>query len=333
MAQIFTPEIVQGLIALLAVVVIGGGVWVAFSRLPHRAAGLAPQAVGPSEKLLSSIVANIADGIIVLDRNSVVQAFNPGAEKIFGYQSSEIVGRDVAMILPDRLRELHDSGIRRSSLDQARVMDSDAELQGLRKDGSTFPLELTVFPIETGDDSLYAGACRDVTMQRRAEAELRDAMTKATAANQAKSDFVAAMSHEIRTPMNGVIGMTGLLLDTGLSAEQRQFVESIRNSGQALLTIINDILDFSKLEADKLDMEAVDFNPADAVESVAELLGPQASGKNIDFITFVTPDVPTIVSGDSGRFRQILFNLAGNAIKFTEQGAVSITGELVERSG
>jgi PAS domain S-box-containing protein len=341
MVEIFTPEVLQGLAALFALVVLGGGVWAALGRPPLRATGLIPSAAGgvapqvakPSEKLLSSIVANITDGIIVLDRHSVVQAFNPGAEKIFGYRSSEIVGRDISMILPERLREFHDRGMRRTSLDQARVMDVETELQGLRKDGSTFPLELTVFPIETNDDHLFAGACRDVSMQRRAEAELRDAMIEATAANQAKSAFVAAMSHEIRTPMNGVIGMTGLLLDTGLSTEQRQYVESIRNSGQALLTIINDILDFSKLEAGKLEMEAVDFNPADAVESVAEILGPQASGKNIDFITFVTPGVPAVVSGDSGRFRQVLLNLAGNAIKFTEHGAVSITGELIEKSG
>ena len=340
MVEIFTPQVIQGLAALFVLVVLSGGVWVALGLLPHRATGLAPSAAGgmaphaarSSEKILSSIVDNTTNGIIVLDRNSVVQAFNPAAEQIFGYGPSEIVGRNISMILPAQYREIHDRGVSGSSLGQARVMSDDTELQGLRKDGSTFPLELTVFPIETGGERLYAGACRDLTRQRQAEAELRDAMVKATAANQAKSDFVAAMSHEIRTPMNGVIGMTGLLLDTGLTAEQRQYAESIRNSGQALLTIINDILDFSKLEAGKMELEAVDFNPADAVESVAEILGPQASGKNIDFITFVTPDVPAVVSGDSGRFRQILLNLAGNAIKFTEQGAVSITGELIEKS-
>ena len=308
MVEIFTPQVIQGLAALFVLVVLSGGVWVALGLLPHRATGLAPSAAGgmaphaarSSEKILSSIVDNTTNGIIVLDRNSVVQAFNPAAEQIFGYGPSEIVGRNISMILPAQYREIHDRGVSGSSLGQARVMSDDTELQGLRKDGSTFPLELTVFPIETGGERLYAGACRDLTRQRQAEAELRDAMVKATAANQAKSDFVAAMSHEIRTPMNGVIGMTGLLLDTDLSAEQRQYVESIRHSGQALLTIINDILDFSKLEAGKLTLEAVDFNPADAVESVAELLAPQASGKNIDFITFVAPDVPAVASGDSG---------------------------------
>lgn len=345
MAEIFTPEVVQGLAALFALGILCGGVWIALGLLPRRPGGLAPEGVGAgfdgitpyaaqsNAKILSSIVGNTANGIIVLDRNSVVQSFNPAAEKIFGYDPSEIVGRNVSMILPAQYRNTHDRSVANSSLRKARVMGKDSELQGLRKDGSTFPLELTVFPIETDGERLYASACRDITRQRDTEAELRETMAKATAANQAKSEFVAAMSHEIRTPMNGVIGMTGLLLDTSLDIEQRQYVESIRNSGQALLTIINDILDFSKLEAGKLDMETVEFNPGDAVESVAELLGPQASGRNIDFITFVTPDVPTFVSGDSGRFRQILFNLAGNAIKFTEQGAVSITGELIEYTG
>ena len=341
MVEIFTPEVVRGLIALLAGIVLGGGALAALGRLSPRRSGLAPaaataqapQTAGRSESLLSGIVDNITEGIIVLDPDSMVQSFNPAAERIFGYQPSEIVGRNIEIILPDMHREADDRGARGPTPGQARVVNEDVEVQGLRKDGTTFPLEFVVFPIETGGERLYAGACRDITEQRRAEAELREAMIQATAANQAKSEFVAAMSHEIRTPMNGVIGMTGLLLDTDLSAEQRQYVESIRHSGQALLTIINDILDFSKLEAGKLTLEAVDFNPADAVESVAELLAPQASGKNIDFITFVAPDVPAVASGDSGRFRQILLNLAGNAIKFTEKGAVAITGKLIERSG
>ena len=230
MVEIFTPEIVQGLAALLALVALSGGVWVALRLLPHRATGLAPAAAGSvaphavqsNEKILSGIVDNTTNGIIVLDRNSVVQAFNPAAEKIFGYRPSEIVGRNISMILPAQYREIHDRSVSSSSLGQARVMSDDTELQGLRKDGSTFPLELVVFPIDAGGERLYAGAYRDISRQRQAEAELRDlglARDQAEAANRAKSDFVAAMSHEIRTPMNGVIGMTGLLLDTGLGAE------------------------------------------------------------------------------------------------------------------
>jgi PAS domain S-box-containing protein len=183
------------------------------------------------------------------------------------------------------------------------------------------------------DLELHVGEL-DATRKRleQKSAALAEATRIAEAANRAKSDFLATMSHEIRTPMNGVLGMARILLDTPLSDEHRQCVDIIRQSGEALLGVINDILDFSKMEAGRLALEPIEFCPADLVDSIVLLLGPSARSKGLDLSVAVAGDVPRSVVGDAGRLRQILMNLVGNGIKFTDAGAVAIEVSVAART-
>jgi PAS domain S-box-containing protein len=274
-----------------------------------------------SEERYRNLINVSPDGVLVHTAGEIVFA-NAALATMLGAESPEIlIGRTIDSFVT---RDGRVDAIERRGRPAEREKRSLHETAFSTLDGSTLPVERMSVDIEWQGRASVLVVVRDMTERKIAERELRRSRQQAERANLAKSEFLANMSHEIRTPMNGVIGMAGLLQCTDLSEQQRDYVETIRASGDSLLTIINDILDFSKLEAGKLELEISDFEPAKVVRSVADLLGPQARAKGLDLTVAVAPDLPPRLEGDAGRLRQILLNLVGNAVKFTEHGSVAV---------
>ena len=261
--------------------------------------------------------------IVLLSTDGLIHACNAAFERLFGYELREIAGKNIDDLIVPPAERVDAEQYSRNTLGGALV---HALSQRLRRDGTMVDVEILSAPVTVNADTVGALALyHDIS-------ELVLARQKAESAAQAKADFLANMSHELRTPLNGVIGMTSLLLDTPLNEEQHTFVETLRSSGDSLLSVINDILDFSKIEAGKLSLEQRPFSLDECIESALDLLAARAADKGLELAYLVPSNVPNRVVGDITRLRQVLLNLLGNAVKFTDAGEVVVTvsGERLE---
>ncbi|MEZ6057934.1 MAG: response regulator [Planctomycetaceae bacterium] len=263
--------------------------------------------------------------LFMVRRDGQILMANSRSLELFGYDNEELVGQMIEVLVPSRFREGHpaqrESFFRNPVL---RDMGTELELLAVRKDGSEFPVKVGLSPVQTAEGASVICGVVDITDQKSALAAMQQAKEAAESASLAKSSFLANMSHEIRTPMNGIIGMTQLLAHTDLRAHQRDYLATIDESAHILLRLLNDILDFSKIEAGKLELEIADFRFAECVARAAQMLVLRAAEKGLEIACRVAPDIPDHLRGDSGRVQQVLVNLLGNAVKFTEAGEIFV---------
>jgi len=286
------------------------------------------QTVTESKTRYKSVIDNIIDGIVIINSRGIILSCNIKALEIFGYQEKELINHRVNMLMPDSDSNAHDSYMKNyKTTGEARIIGTGRELVGMRKDGSTFPIDLGINEIKVKEESQFVGIIRDITERKKIEQTLITSREKAEAASKAKSEFLAMMSHELRTPLNGVIGMAQLMRDGRLDSEQLEHLDIINDSSHALLAIIDDILDLTKMESGYLKIKPEIFNLEELIEAIQTLLSPQAKDKGLSLSAGLTSDCPRLVIGDAGRIRQVLLNLLGNAIKFTKEGSVILNLE------
>jgi PAS domain S-box-containing protein len=294
----------------------------------------AEEALSEERKILRALIDNVPDFMYVKDLEcrflvanlSVARQMGAKApEELLGKNDFDFYPREIATTFYEDEQRVIRSG-------QAEVNREEA---GLDSQGNASQIMTTQVPLrdKNGRVTGLVGIGRDITHLKKVQEEMQNAREAAEAASRAKSEFLANMSHEIRTPLNGVMGMTDLALETDLTQEQREYLETVKMSGDSLLTVINDILDFSKIEAGKIDLEALDFDLRDSLESTLKTLAVRADEKGLELLCEVAPEVPEVVRGDSSRLRQIVVNLVGNAIKFTDSGEIAVKVQVETREG
>jgi two-component system sensor histidine kinase/response regulator len=317
---------------LIATLVILGLVFI--TSIVDRRFSLQAKELESSEERYRLIVETAFDAFLGIDSNNLVTEWNAQAEATFGWSHADAIGKSASTFL--FLDSQISNGRSLDELLNAGVNDSmhrRLEATGVHRSGRQFPVEMTLSAVHHSHKRLFAAFVHDVTDRKAAELERENAKQAAEAASRAKSEFLANMSHEIRTPLNGVIGMTDLVLESDLTREQREYLETVKLSADSLLHVINEILDFSKIEAGKLELEEEDFDLQDCMESTLKTFALKADEKSLELLCEVVPEVPVTVRGDAARLRQVLTNLLGNAIKFTRHGEVGLRALLDSNDG
>ena len=287
-----------------------------------------------SEQRYRRIVESAFDAFLAMNHTGLITDWSTQAEAMFGWSRADAIGKSIGRML---LWEQGGEGAQNSLRDllgrETTRLQERIELTGRHRDGHEFPAEAAISSFQWGHNNVFTAFVHDVSKRKREEREKEEAKAAAVEGSRVKGEFLANMSHEIRTPLNGVIGMTDLALETELTREQRDYLETVKLSADALLSVINGILDFSKIEAGKVDLEEVDFELRDCMEAALKTLALRADEKGLELLCDVTAEVPDMVMGDPGRLRQILVNLVGNAIKFTDEGEVALKVQLELEEG
>jgi PAS domain S-box-containing protein len=282
----------------------------------------AEEALQTSEEKFRSVVQTANDAIVTADSHGSITDFNRGAEAIFGYSAREVIGKPLAVLMPDRFKEPHQGGFKRYlETGEAHVIGKTVELAAKRKDGTEFPVELSLSSWKTRAGLFFTGVLSDITDRKRTEELLMHAKDEAERASKFKDQFLSTMSHELRTPLNAVLGFSDLLADERygpLNDRQQRYVAHIHTGGKHLLKLITDILDLSKIEAGRMELTREDVTVASAFVEVISALYPLAEKKSQALLQQVDPNLR--VHADAMRFKQALMNLVGNAIKFTPEG-------------